>query len=60
MDKARLSYGDRANNWKGDEDLFDPVVCSGWYGEWHNVTMCMKSVCDTLYSLLHMAKYAQK
>ena len=42
MDKAKLSYGDRANDWKSDEDLFGPVVCGGWYGEWHNITMCTK------------------
>jgi hypothetical protein len=51
-----LSYGDCANDWRGDEDLSDPVIAvSG------TISPCaQKSVCDMLYSLLYMAKYAQQ
>ena len=55
-----MSYGDCANDWRGDEDLFDPVIAVGSMVSGTISPCAQKSVCDMLYSLLYMAKYAQK
>ena len=55
-----MSYGDCANDWRGDEDLFDLVIAVGGMVSGTILPCAQKSVCSTLYSLLYMAKYAQK
>ena len=53
-----MSYEDCANDWRGDEDLFDPVIAVGGMVSGTILPCVQKSVCSTLYSLLYMAKYA--